>query len=92
NDGSIASKNVRISCDLPEGVDLIDTKGPTEHFIDKGVLHFKPLAELAAGAKTTYLIRVNGKVAGNLRLKAKLTSVALPEPIVVEEVTKFYAD
>ena len=92
NDGSKASQGLRIACELPDGVELIDTKGPTEHFLEKGVLHFKPLAELAAGAKTTYLIRVNGKVAGNLRLRAKLTSTASPEPIIVEEITKFYAD
>ena len=92
NDGSMASKGIRIACELPEGVELIDTKGPTEHFIEKGVLHFKPLAELAAGDKTTFLIRVNGKVAGNLRLRAKLTSTATPEPIVVEEITKFYGE
>ena len=92
NDGSKASQGLRIACELPDGVELIDTKGPTEHFLEKGVLHFKPLAELAAGAKTTYLIRVNGRVAGNLRLRAKLTSTASPEPIVVEEITKFYAD
>ncbi len=92
NDGSMASKGIRIACELPDGVELIDTKGPTENFIDKGVLHFKPLAELAAGAKTSYLIRVNGKVAGNLRLRAKLTSTSTPEPIVVEEITKFYGE
>jgi hypothetical protein len=71
---------------------LIDTKGPTDPLLEKGVLHFKPIAELAAGAKTTYLIRVNGKVAGNLRMRAKLTSNASTEPLVVEEMTKFYAD
>ena len=92
NDGSIASHGVRVACELPEGVDLIDTKGPTEHFLEKGVLHFKPLAELAAGAKTTYLIRVTGRVAGDLRLRAKLTTAARPEPIVAEEITKFYAE
>jgi len=92
NDGSMASKGIRIACELPEGVELIDTKGPSDAFIEKGVLHFKPLAELAPGAKATYLIRVNGTVAGNLRLRAKLTSTSTPEPIVVEEITKFYGE
>jgi uncharacterized repeat protein (TIGR01451 family) len=92
NDGSKACQGLRISCELPDGVDLIDTAGPTEHFLERGLLHFKPLAELGAGAKTTYVIRVNGTVAGNLRLRAKLTSTGSPEPIVVEEITKFYAE
>lgn len=92
NDGSKAAQNLKITCDLPKGAELIDTKGPTEHFVEKGALHFKPVAELAAGSKITYLIRVNGKVAGNLRLRAKLTSNASTDPLVVEEMTKFYAD
>src|SRR4029077_7474356 len=48
NDGSKAAQNLKISCELPPGLDLIDTHGPTENFIEKTVLHFKPLAELAA--------------------------------------------
>ena len=71
---------------------MIDTNGPTSHFIERGELHFKSLPELGAGAKAIYVIRVNGRQAGNLRLRAKLTSSASPEPVVVEEVTKFYAD
>ncbi len=92
NDGTKAAQSVKIICDLPAGVELIDTAGPTAHFIEKGELHFKPLPELGSGAKAIYVIRVNGKQAGNLRMRAKLTSTASPEPVVVEEVTKFYAD
>jgi uncharacterized repeat protein (TIGR01451 family) len=92
NDGSQAAHNLRIACELPAGVELLDTRGPTDPILEKGVLHFKPIGELAAGAKTTYVIRVNGKVAGNLRMRAKLTSNASTEPVIVEEMTKFYAD
>jgi len=92
NDGSKAAQNLKVACELPPGVELIDTKGPTELASEKGVLHFKPISEIAAGSKMTYLIRVNGRVAGNLRMRAKLTSNASSEPLVVEEMTKFYAD
>jgi hypothetical protein len=92
NNGSKAAQNLKIACELPQGLELIDTKGPTDNFLEKGVLHFKPLAELAAGSKATYVIRVNGKVPGNLRLRARLTSNGSPEAVVVEEMTKFYAE
>jgi uncharacterized repeat protein (TIGR01451 family) len=92
NDGSKAAQNLRVSCELPPGVELIDTKGPTDPVVEKGVLHFRALGELPAGARTSYLIRVNGRVAGNLRMRAKLTSNASTEPLIVEEMTKFYAD
>ncbi len=92
NDGSKAAHNLRIACELPAGVELIDAKGPTDPIIEKGVLHFKAIGDLAAGAKVSYLVRVNGRVAGNFRMRAKLTSNASTEPLIVEEMTKFYAD
>lgn len=92
NDGSKAAQNLRLVCELPQGVELLGTEGPTEYTVDKGSLHFRPLAEIAAGGKATYRIKVNGKVAGNLRLRAKLTSNASTEPLIVEELTRFYAD
>ncbi|MBI3860885.1 MAG: DUF11 domain-containing protein [Planctomycetia bacterium] len=93
NDGTKAAQTLKLICELPAGVELIDTTGPTSHFIEKGELHFKSLPELGAGAKAIYIIRVNGKQAGNLRMRAKLTtSNTQSEPVVVEEVTKFYAD
>lgn len=92
NEGSRSAQNLRIACELPPGVDLIDTKGPSDHVLDKGVLHFKPIGELAPGARISYLIRINGKIPGTLRLRAKLTSNASQEPLIVEEMTKFYAD
>lgn len=92
NDGSRAAQNVRIACELPPGVDLIDTKGPTDHALEKGVLHFMPIGELPPGARVSYLVRVNGRVPGTLRLRAKLTSNASQDPLIIEEMTKFYAD
>ncbi|MGQ0635611.1 MAG: hypothetical protein ACT4QC_13435 [Planctomycetaceae bacterium] len=93
NDGTKAAQNLRLACELPQGVVLIDTDGPSEHVAEKGgVLQFRPLAELAVGGKVAYRIKVTGKVAGNLRLRAKLTSNAAAEPLIVEELTRFYAD
>src|SRR5262249_4900660 len=92
NDGSRSAQNVRVACELPPGVDLIDTKGPTDHAVEKGVLHFMPVSELPPGARISYLIRINGRIPGTLRLRAKLTHTASPEPLIIEEMTKFYND
>lgn len=92
NDGSKAAQNVRLACDLPAGMVLMGTEGPTTHAIDKGVLHFRAIDQIAPGGKVSYRVRVIGKTAGNLRLRAKLTSNAATEPLIVEELTKFYAD
>src|SRR5262249_27522864 len=50
NDDSIAAQNIRIAGELPAGVELIDAKGPTDGIAEKGVLHFKPIAQLRAPA------------------------------------------
>lgn len=92
NDGSKAAQNLKLVCELPKGVELIDTEGPSAHKVVKDVLEFAAIGELPVGGKVTYRVKVNGKVAGNLRLRAKLTSNAIPEPLVVEELTRFYAD
>lgn len=92
NTGSKAAQNLRLACELPQGVELIDTEGPTAAGLDKGTLNFRPLNELAAGGNVTYRVKVSGKTAGNLRLRAMLLTNASNEPLIVEELTKFYAD
>jgi uncharacterized repeat protein (TIGR01451 family) len=92
NEGSKAAQNVRLNCELPQGVAVLDITGPSEHRLEKGVLQFRPLEELPAGARTAYRIKISGKVAGNLRMRALLTTNSATEPLVVEELTKFYAD
>jgi uncharacterized repeat protein (TIGR01451 family) len=92
NDGSKAAQNLRLACELPAGVELIGAEGPSAQIVEKGILNFHPLPELPAGSKVTYRILVSGKTAGNLRLRAKLTTNASTEPLIVEELTKFYAD
>jgi uncharacterized repeat protein (TIGR01451 family) len=92
NDGSKSAANVSIACELPQGVTLVEAQGPTSHVAEKGLLVFKGLKELAPQQTSTYTVRVKGKSAGHLRFQARLTSDASSEPIVAEELTKFYQD
>jgi uncharacterized repeat protein (TIGR01451 family) len=92
NEGSKAAANVSIACELPQGVMLVEAQGPTSHVSEKGLLVFKGLKELAPQQTSTFTVRVKGKSAGHLRFQARLTSDASPEPIVAEELTKFYQD
>ncbi len=92
NDGSKAAQNVGISCQLPAGVELLKTEGPTAHRVEKGAIVFQPCAEIAPGKAITYKVHVVGTISGNLRFRARLTSNSTPDPIIVEEQTKFYAD
>jgi uncharacterized repeat protein (TIGR01451 family) len=92
NDGSDAAKNIALVCELPDGVLLMTARGPTQGTVDGKSITFKTLPQLAPGQQAIYRIQVKGTAEGTQRLRAKLTSEALDEPLLMEEATKFYAD
>jgi uncharacterized repeat protein (TIGR01451 family) len=92
NEGTAAAKNVGVSCELPAAVALIGSKGPVEHIVESGVIVFKSLDHLDAGKTALYRITVQGKAPGNHRFRARLVSDSNEEPLIFEELTKFYGD
>jgi uncharacterized repeat protein (TIGR01451 family) len=92
NEGSKAAQNLSVSCELPAGAELINCKGPTEYVTEGGILIFKSLGQLAPKQSVTYRVHVRGTEAGNLKFRARLTSDSIQKPLIVEEVTQFYAD
>jgi uncharacterized repeat protein (TIGR01451 family) len=92
NGGSKAAHNVSLHCELPSGVQLISAKGATDAAAEKHVLKFKPLSQLAPGQESVFKVHVKGLSDGNQRVKARLSSDSLAEPLLQEEQTKFYSD
>ena len=92
NDGSKEAQNVGLSIELPVGVKLVDVKGPSSHIAESGLVVFKSLPTLPAGKTATYRVFVQGSEEGNQRLRARLTSDSIQEPLTVEELTRFYAE
>jgi uncharacterized repeat protein (TIGR01451 family) len=90
NEGSIAAQNVALSCELPEGVQFIEAKGPVEGSSEDGLVIFQTVEQLESGATATFLIHVKGSVEGNHRFRARLASDSIQEPLIFEELTKFY--
>jgi len=90
NEGSKAAQNVGISCELPAGVELIQAKGPAKHLTENGLVVFKSLPELSPGKTAIYRIHVRGNVGGNHRFRVRLASDSIREPLIFEELTKFY--
>ncbi len=87
NSGTSPAKAVGMSCELPPGVTLLDVNGPTEYIAENGVLVFRSLPELAAGDDVTFEIRVRCNRAGNHRLRMRIASTSLSEPLIGEEGT-----
>jgi uncharacterized repeat protein (TIGR01451 family) len=92
NAGSKAATNVGISCEMANAVQLIAAKGPTESLSENGLVVFKSLPTLAAGKTAVYRVHVKGSVEGNHRFRVRLASDSITEPLISEEVTKFYGE
>jgi hypothetical protein len=92
NEGSKQAQNVGLSFELPNGVKLINVKGPTKHIAESGLVVFKALPALEPGKTAIFQIHIRGADEGNHRVRARLTSDSIQEPLTVEELTRFYAD
>ncbi|MFO1092279.1 MAG: hypothetical protein U0992_03065 [Planctomycetaceae bacterium] len=92
NEGSAAATRVQLTCELPDTMTLVKITGPLSHREAAGVVAFAPLAELGPGETKTVQIHVRSTAAGNLRLRAQLASESIDEPLVQEELTKFYGE
>lgn len=92
NEGSKAGQNVKIVCEIPDGLELLSTKGPADFVAEDGRITFEPLQKLAPGKTALYRIRVRGRAGGNHRFRARLTSGSIGEPLTVEELTRFYGE
>lgn len=90
NEGSAAASNVGLTLELPQGVAFLEATGPGDHATEKGLVTFHPVGELGPGKSLTFMLKVKGQVSGNARLRSKLTSDSIEEPIVADEQTKFY--
>lgn len=92
NEGSAAAQRIQLACELPEGVTLLDVKSPAAHRTTGAAIEFAPIAQLGPGESTTVRINVRAQKSGNLRFRAQLSSDSVEEPVVEEELTKFYAE
>lgn len=92
NEGSKQAQNVGLSFELPNGVRLVNVKGPSKHIAESGLVVFKALPALEPGKTAIFQIHIQGADEGNHRVRARLTSDSIQEPLTVEELTRFYAD
>lgn len=92
NEGTRDAQNVGLSLELPASVELIAAKGPSAHIAESGLVVFKSLPSLAPGKSVTFQVHVKGTEEGNHRVRARLTSESIQEPLTIEELTRFYAE
>jgi uncharacterized repeat protein (TIGR01451 family) len=85
NTGSREASNVGMSCELPSGIQLVDAEGPSEHIAENGVMVFRSLPAIAPDEEVAYSIRATCLREGNHRLRLRVASESISEPLIGEE-------
>ncbi|QDT53675.1 Large cysteine-rich periplasmic protein OmcB precursor [Caulifigura coniformis] len=90
NEGSAPAERVALTCELPMGARFVSAAGAVSHAARGQMVEFRPVAQVAPGESVKYQVIVRGEAAGNLRFRTQLTSASVTEPLMSEELTKFY--
>ena len=53
---------------------------------------FEPLKQLPVGKASVYQLLVVAKSGGSKKLRARVTSDSIRDPLITEELTRVYAD
>lgn len=85
NNGSRAANSVGISCELPAGLELVKAAGPSEYIAENGVMVFKSLPSLDPGKSAIIAIKARCLRDGNHKLRVRVASESIPEPLIGEE-------
>ncbi len=92
NDGTKAAANVSLNCTVPVGVVFQSAAGPTKFSSTLGDVTFESIPALKPGESAVFTVIVKGKSEGQHRLRAQLSSDSINDPIVDEELTRFYGE
>ncbi len=92
NQGSIASTNVVISCQLEANLQFISADGATPGTVhpDGRAIAFAPLNSLQPQTKATWQVKVKALNAGDVRFMTELNSDQLTRPVEETEATTIY--
>lgn len=92
NQGTEFARNIKIAAKVPDGVQILDSKGPSDGKIAGNTITFAPLAKLAPRADAIYRVKVRMMKAGDLRVEATAMADSLEAPVKELESTKVYSD
>lgn len=86
NSGSRVATGVGMSCELPNGIELIDATGPSDHIAENGVMVFRSIPVIEPGEEVVYEITGHCLREGNHRLRLRVASESISEPLIGEEL------
>jgi uncharacterized repeat protein (TIGR01451 family) len=92
NQGGCSCQEVRVTADVPAGLQVLGAEGPTDHRIDGQRVVFEPLPKLAARADAVYRVKVKARQAGEWHFVAYMQTAHMQRPVMREESTMVYND
>ena len=90
--GSQSCTNVKLVAEIPAGLQVVNTKGPTKATVSDTQVVFDPLPKVGPGVDVIYRIQAKGIQPGDQRFKVRITTDELKRPIHEEESTNVYSD
>jgi uncharacterized repeat protein (TIGR01451 family) len=94
NQGSKDATNVRVIVALPPGLQPVAAEGPgsLRHALQSNQIEFEPLPRLPPKVDTAYRVRVQGREAGDHRIRVQLQTDEMQSPVTKEESTRVFSD
>jgi uncharacterized repeat protein (TIGR01451 family) len=92
NTGSKTETDVRITCTLPDKMEVKGVQAPVAIHAEGRTLAFEPLPKLTPRADVTYRVQCKALAAGDVRFQVQASSANLTEPLVEVRPTHIYAD
>ncbi|MCX7886489.1 MAG: OmcB family cysteine-rich outer membrane protein [Verrucomicrobiae bacterium] len=90
NQGTADDKNIKLVASFGKEIDPLSGSGATAVTVTGKTVDFGNVATLAPKQSVTWTVRAKGVVAGDHRLKVKMTSDMLQSPVTEEESTHVY--
>ena len=90
NQGTAAATNLRIVCELEDGMKFVEATGSSAGKAVDATIVFESVEELAAKGTLTWRIVVKGETPGSRRFKVKVEADQLERPDEASESTRFF--
>ena len=90
NQGTAPGTNILLHCDLEDGMEYVDSSGPTKGSVNGSRLEFAPIEALEPQAERTWEVKIKASAAKDARFKVELNSAEMSRPVEETEATHFY--
>lgn len=90
NQGSLADREIRITCTLEDSMTYVSSSGPTTGSASGRTVTFAPLASLAPKDSKSWKVVIKAKTAGDVRFGVEMNTAELKRKVEETEATNFY--